>query len=292
MKGVSDEAKTVAVLGLGAMGSRMARRLIDAGMSVRLYNRTPGPAERVHGGVVATSPRAAAEGADVVISVVTDDEAARAVWLHPERGALLGLGPRAIAVESSTVTPAWVEALDRAVTERGTTLVDAPVVGSRPQAEAGQLVHLAGGSVDAIATVTPVLAAIGQRVHHVGPVGHGTAMKLVVNALFGMQVAALAEMLGFATRSGIDQATALEILAGLPTTSPALAGIGAAIGAGRFDPLFPIALVAKDFRYATEAAGALEARVPLTEVTARAFADAVEAGLGEQNINALARRYS
>lgn len=274
------------------MGSRMARRLIDAGMSVRLYNRSAESAERLSGGVVAASPREAAQGADVVMSVVTDDDAARAIWLDPERGALAGLGPHAIAVESSTVTPAWIETLDRAVREHGATLVDAPVVGSRPQAEAGQLVHLAGGPTEAIATLAPVLGAIGQRVHHVGPVGHGTAMKLVVNALFGMQVAALAEMLGFATRSGIEPATALEILAGLPTTSPALVGIGAAIGAGKFDPMFPIALVAKDFRYATEAARAIEARVPLTEVTAQAFADAAEAGLGEQNINAIARRYS
>lgn len=284
--------KTVAVLGLGAMGSRMARRLIDAGMNVRLYNRSPGPAEHLSGGSVAASPREAAEGTDIVMSVVTDDDAARAIWLHPERGALAGLGPHAIAVESSTVTPAWIETLDRAVRERGATLVDAPVVGSRPQAEAGQLVHLAGGSTEALATVAPVLAAIGQRVHHAGPVGHGTAMKLVVNALFGMQVAALAEMLGFATRSGIAEATALEILAGLPTTSPALVGIGAAIEAGKFDPMFPIALVAKDFRYATEAARALEARVPLTEATTRAFAAAVDAGLGEQNINAIAKRYA
>ena len=270
----------------------MARRLLDAGMDVRLYNRSSGPAERLPGGSVASTPRQAAQGSDVVLSVVTDDDAARAIWLDPERGALAGLGPDAIAVESSTVTPSWIATLDRAVREHGATLVDAPVVGSRPQAEAGQLVHLAGGSSRALTAIAPVLAAIGQRVHHVGPVGHGTAMKLVVNALFGMQVAALAEMLGFATRSGIEQAAALEILAGLPTTSPALAGIGAAIGAAKFEPMFPIALVAKDFRYATQAARTVDARVPLTEVTAEAFADAVEAGLGEQNINAIARRYS
>lgn len=276
------------------MGSRMARRLIDAGFSVRLYNRSQGPAQRLReaGAIAAPSAREASLGADVVMSVVTDDDAARAIWLDPEQGALASLSSDAIAVESSTVTPAWIETLDHAVTERGASLVDAPVVGSRPQAEAGQLVHLAGGDPDALDSIAPVLAAVGQRVHHVGPVGRGTAMKLVVNALFGMQVAALAEMLGFATRAGIDQNAALEVLAGLPTTSPALAGIGAAIGAGKFDPLFPIALVAKDFRYASAAASAVQARVPLTQTTAQAFAEAAEAGLADQNINAIARHYA
>ena len=132
-------SKTIAFLGLGAMGSRMARRLLGGEDTVRVWNRSPAPAQALaeYGAVVADSPRAAAEGADAVITMLADDSAARAVWLDPARGAMAGLGPEALAIECSTVTPGWIAELNAAASPRA--VVDAPVAGSRPQAEAGQI---------------------------------------------------------------------------------------------------------------------------------------------------------
>src|SRR5690606_29156751 len=131
-----------------------------------------------------------------------------------------------IAIESSTLTPAWVRELAQHIDQRGAAFLDAPVVGSRPQAEAGSLVYLVGGSHDVFERVQPVLAAMGGAFHHLGPIGAGTTMKLAVNAYLGIQVAALGEVLGFASKGGLAYERAAEVLTGLAVMSPALKGVG------------------------------------------------------------------
>ncbi|MEM9492556.1 MAG: NAD(P)-dependent oxidoreductase, partial [Myxococcota bacterium] len=270
----------IAVLGLGAMGARMARRLVDAGHSVVVYNRSRQRADELvaAGATWGETPRAAADGADLVMSMVTDDDAARAIWLHPETGAVGALRAGMIAIESSTVTPAWVAELGRAVSATGAALIDAPVAGSRPQAEAGQLIYLVGGEAATVDSVRPVLGVMGSAVHHIGALGAGTVIKLVVNAFFGVQVAALSELLGMAAKSGIAVDRAVETLSQMPITSPALKGIGGLIAAGTFAPMFPIDLVEKDFGYAVAAAAAVGAEVPATDATRAIYARAQQAG--------------
>lgn len=283
----------VAILGLGAMGARMARRLIDAGHEVVVYNRTPERAQPLveRGARSAATPARAADGADIVISVVTDDNAARAIWLDAENGALQTLGANAVAVESSTVTPAWVEELNAAVTARDGTLLDAPVAGSRPQAEAGKLIYLVGGSAAGVDKVRSVFLCMGQAVHHVGDVGAGTVMKLAVNAIFGIQVAALSEMLGMVTRAGIALDKATELLGSMPITSPALKVVGSLIAAGKYAPMFPIDLVEKDFRYIVESARALGTTAPTAAAVQAVYAEAQGAGFGGDNIAGVAQLY-
>ncbi len=280
---------TIAVLGLGAMGSRMARRLIDAGYSVRGYNRSAPARDALAaaGAACFDTPRRAAAGAGVVISMVTDDEAARAVWLDPDAGALGALTAGTVAIESSTVTPSWVRALAEQVSATGAVLLDAPVAGSRPQAEAGQLIYLVGGAADALAQVRPILEVMGSTVHHAGGTGAGAVVKLIVNALFGVQIAALSELLGLAQSAGIAPADAVALLRELPVTSPAVAGAGSLIAAGQFAPMFPIDLVEKDLRYAVATAPA----APVTEATRAAYDAARSAGLGGLNIAAIAKLY-
>ena len=136
----------VAVLGLGTMGLGMAKNLLKAGFEVSVFNRTQSKAEplRAEGATLAATPAEAAAGAEVVISMLADDAASRAVWLG-EKGALQAMEEGAVLVESSTATPAWVEALKAAAEARGCPLLDAPVTGSKPQAEAAQLSFLVGG---------------------------------------------------------------------------------------------------------------------------------------------------
>ena len=283
----------IAILGIGAMGSRMAKNLIKTGHEVFIYNRT---AERVQaieseGATRVNSPRVAAEKADIIISMVTDDNASQAIWLDEEMGAIGGLHSGSIAIESSTLTPAWVHQLAEKITATGAEFLDAPVVGSRPQAEAGQLVYLVGGSEDTFNKVNSILTAMGGAIHYLGPVGSGMVVKLAVNAIFGIQTAAIAELMGMVSKSGVDLEKAVEVLGGLPTASPVQKMVMGQISSRMFAPLFPIDLVEKDFRYAVESSERVNAPMPTSSAVWNVFADAKRQGYGDNNISGVAQLF-
>ncbi|MBE9109901.1 NAD(P)-dependent oxidoreductase [Nodosilinea sp. LEGE 07298] len=284
--------QNITVLGLGAMGTRLAINLIKAGYTVTVWNRSPAPAKTLvaQGASVAPSPRAAAQDADVVLAMVTDNDASRAIWLDPETGALGGMGSGAIAVELSTLTVAWIQALATAMENSGIAFLEAPAVGSRPQAEASKLTYLVGGRAETLAQVQHILlGAGGSTVHHVGPVGQGMALKLAVNALFGIQVAALAELLGLLDNLGLPPAQALDLLGELPIISPAARLAGNLMVANNHAPLFPIDLVEKDFRYVLETAQAVGAAAPAATAIHALYQKAVAQGLGGHNITGIAQ---
>lgn len=283
----------IAFLGLGAMGARMAAHLLDADHALTVWNRSPGPAEpfRERGAAVADTPRAAAEAADLVVAMVTDDAASRAVWTGPD-GALAGLSNTAVAVESSTLTAGWVRELATMVAERGARFLDAPVSGSRPQADAASLVYLVGGEPDALAVARPAFDAMGGAVHHVGPVGQGAQVKLAVNALMGVQVAAAAELLAALAASGVDRATAAEVIGATPVAGPVVATAMRLMAAGQDAPLFPVDLLEKDLRYALGMATEAGTDAPAVGTARATFARAQAAGLGDRNMTAVARLYT
>jgi 3-hydroxyisobutyrate dehydrogenase len=280
----------ITFLGLGAMGQRMAARLVAAGHTVTVWNRSAQAAQALHeqGATVAATPREAAEGADMVVSMVFDDAASRRVWLDDTDGALRGMNSSALAVESSTLTPAWIGELCTALAARGIAFVDAPVAGSRPQADAGQLIFMAGGDAALVERAKPVLLAMGGALHHVGPVGSGAWLKLAVNALFGTQVAAMAELIALLRGAGVDAERALTALKAMPVTSPAAAGAAASMLAGAFAPQAPVDLIAKDLGYALASAAR---PLPLTQAVAARFAAAHDAGFGGENLTAVAKLY-
>jgi 3-hydroxyisobutyrate dehydrogenase len=239
------------------MGSGMAGRLLDAGYPLRIWNRTPGKSQPFvdKGAKLAKSPRDAAAGAAVVISMLSDVPVCRDVWLG--RGeALVDIAPGTILVESSTVTVEWIEELNRAANEHGCELVDAPVTGSKPQAAAGQLLFLAGGANTALDKITPILKAMGRDVVHVGPVGSGARLKLINNFLSGSQVAALAEALSL-----IDE------------------------------PNFLLRLMAKDLRYAVTEAENHALDLDMGRAALRVFEHAVAAGQGEEDMSAVVEQF-
>ena len=283
--------RTIAFLGLGAMGSRMAKRLLGRGDAVRVWNRSPGPAEALagEGATVAAKPRAAAQDADVVISMVSNDGAARAVWL--DAGALDGMKAGALAIESSTVTPDWIAELGRAAASRGIDLVDAPVSGSRPQAEGGQLVFIMGGEAAAVARAKEVAAPMGAAFPHVGALGHGARMKLAVNLLLGVQVACLAEILGGLAKDGFDERQVAELIAGSAVASPASANYARLMAERRETVMFPVDLMAKDLGYAVELAAARGVSAPMAEAALAAFRAASAAGHGGENVSSLRKIY-
>ncbi len=283
----------IAILGLGAMGSRMATRLLRAGHAVTVYNRSSAPIDALMaaGAIRGPTPRLAAVGAEFVISMVRDDKASRAIWCDDSEGAVIGLRRDAIAIESSTLTPNWVGELAPLIHATGATFLDAPVVGSRPQAENGQLIHLVGGNKYVVERARDIFAIIGGAAHHVGPIGAGATLKLAVNTLFGTQVAVLAEMLALLRCSSCDPAVIAEVLAALPITSPAAKGALSMIQAKADAPLFPIDLVEKDFAYTLNHARAASLTLPVTAAVHERFASAKAGGLAESNITAVARLY-
>lgn len=283
----------IAVLGMGAMGTRVAQNLLKANYPTIVYNRTAAKVAplQAQGAVYAATPKEAAEQADVVISMVTNDEASQAVWLTPETGALAGLRESAIAIESSTLTVDWTKELAATIHRQGVTFLDAPVVGSRPQAEAGKLIYLVGGKAETLAQVRNCLLAAGT-VHHVGSVGQGMVMKLAVNALFGIQVAALAEVLGMLQKSGMALDQAMTFLGALPVISPAAKGAGSLMVKNSHAPLFPIELVEKDFRYAMQTVSQDKALMPVAAAIHQVYQDAIAQGYGSDNITGVMQLFA
>ena len=284
---------TIAFLGLGAMGSRMVTNLIQAGHELHVWNRTPARCNPLvdMGATAHDSPREAAQQADIVFSMVRDDAASRAIWLDEDTGALTAMAADTLAIECSTLSLDWCRQLSRHMTSHQVRFLDAPVVGSRPQAEAHQLIHLVGGDSHSVQRVTSVLEASAGAIHHIGKPGAGMAIKLAVNALFGIQVAALGELLASLAGQGIDTATAATLFAELPVTSPAARAAAAGIASGSFAPLFPIELVHKDLGYAIDAVEA-SSSLPLTANTRSLFGQAITHGFGAENINAIAKIFN
>jgi 3-hydroxyisobutyrate dehydrogenase len=286
------EQTKIALLGLGLMGSGMAGHLLDAGYPLTIWNRTPDKAQALanRGARLAKSPREAAANAAVVISMLADVPVCRDVWLG--RGeALVDIAPGTILIESSTVTVEWIEELDRAAKEHGCDLVDAPVTGSKPQAEAGQLLFLAGGSSPTVNKVTPILKAMGRDVVHLGAAGSGARLKLINNFLSGSQAAALAEALSLIERSGLDREKALGVITEGAPGSPLVKLLSARMTARQYEPNFVLRLMAKDLRYAVTEADHQALDLDMGRAALRVFEHAIAAGQGDDDMSAVVEQF-
>jgi len=278
----------IAFLGLGAMGSRMAMNLLNANYNLTVWNRSAEAASAFveAGATLFETPAEAVAEADIVISMVRDDVASAHVWLDPLVGALAAMKADAIGIESSTLSPDWIKKLGQSFAAKGLPLVEAPVSGSRPQAEAGQLIFIVGGDVKIAEQVTPVLSEMGSVIHHVGDLGSAALVKLSTNTLLGVQVAVIAELIGMLKRNGVDPARAFSVISQTAVCSPYAAGASSGMIAGKFEPLFTTDLVAKDFRYASKAAGD-EANAPTMNAALQVFEAGIKEGLAWQNLTSV-----
>ena len=280
--------QTIAILGLGTMGMGMARNLLKAGFTVHAYNRTRSKAESLAraGARIHDTPADAVRDADIIIAMLADDEASRAAWTGLE-GALSGARAGTIAIDSSTITPGWVGELAKLVQDKGLRFLDAPVTGSRVQAEGKQLNFLVGGDAKTLESARPVLEAMGQNVIHVGPIGSGARLKLINNFLCGVQVASLAEAFVWIERSGLNREQALEFLKKGAPGSPLLAGISARMVEATYDVNFFLSLMKKDMDYAQTDAKTLGVELKSAATAEARFDDAVRAGLGNKDMSAV-----
>ncbi|RJL32108.1 NAD(P)-dependent oxidoreductase [Bailinhaonella thermotolerans] len=276
---------TVGFIGLGAMGGRMARRLLDAGHSLTVWNRTPEKAEPlVRAGAIATdSPRAAATGAELVITMLATPEALREVTEGPE-GVAAGVCQGAVVAEMSTVGAEAVERLVTALPE-GVGLVDAPVLGSLPEAEAGTLKIFLGGPKDLADRVTPTLSALGTPLH-LGPRGSGAAAKLVANStLFGV-LGVLGEALALSDALGLSREAAFQVLGATPLAAQAERR-RPAVESGDYPHHFALSLARKDATLVTAAAERAGLHLRLAPAARSWLADADAAGWSDRDYSAI-----
>ena len=278
----------IAFIGLGLMGSGMARRLLANGFQLTVFNRNAekSTAFAAAGARVAGTPREAAAQAGVILSMVADDNASRSLWLG-ENGALSGVQPGALCVECSTVTVGWVRELCAAATARGCEFLDAPVTGSKTHAASGELTFLVGGDAAALEKARPVLSAMGKAIVHAGPTGSGSLLKLINNFLCGAQVASLAGAVAMIERSGLDRAKALEVLTGGAPGSPLVKTVAARMTAPDFTPNFPLRLMTKDLGYAIHEGGKLSVALATATAALEDFQRAIAAGHGDKDIAAV-----
>lgn len=280
---------SLAVLGLGTMGAGIANNLIKAGHTVTVWNRTPARAAPLaeQGARVAASPARAAEGAEVVFSVVGDDAASRAVWLG-QSGALSVMRPGAVAVECSTLSVEWVRALHQAAAERGLRFADAPLGGSKPAAEAGTLTLFIGAEPELLDAIQPVLEAFANNLIHFGPPGSGATYKLVNNFLGSVHLSALAEALALAEKAGLDPKTVAAAVASGAASSPIVKSkLERMLKRDYAAPDFATQWMQKDVRYALRAAEGLGLQLKLGEASLARFTQALEAGWGDQDFAAV-----
>jgi 3-hydroxyisobutyrate dehydrogenase len=280
----------IAFLGLGIMGGGMARRLCAAGFPVAVYNRNRSRTESLAaaGARVARNPGEAAKGAELVISMVADDEASRAMWLGAD-GALTGASRGTVMVECSTLTVGWIEELSGDVQAAGSEFVDAPVTGSKQAAAAGELNFIVGGSSGALEKIRPALMAMGKTVTHVGPSGSGALVKLVNNFLAGVHVAAFGEALAWLEQTGIDRGKAVAFLMEGAAASPVTKVVAARMTAEDYTPNFFLRLMAKDLKYAAREAAGKQINLRTAAAALERFQAAIAAGEGDADMAAIVR---
>lgn len=276
---MTDTKPKIGFLGLGYMGSRMAARLLDAGYPLAVYNRTADKAQPLvaRGATACQSPKELAGVSDVLVSCLADDAALESTLLGPD-GALAGARRGSTLIEMSTVSPEASRRVFEAAQERGVSMLDAPVSGSTPQAEAGTLVIFVGGDEDVLDHCRPILETLGQTVIHMGLSGAGVSMKLVVNSLLGMGLQALAEALTLGEKSGLERDRLLDALGRTAHVSPAQKGKMENVRRGAYPPQFPLRLMHKDFGLVLDQAAALSVPMPAAAAARQIWAAEIAKG--------------
>jgi 3-hydroxyisobutyrate dehydrogenase len=274
----------IAFLGLGRMGAGMAARLLATGHDLTVYNRTASRAAPLvaAGAMLARSARDACEGVDAVIAMTADDESSKAMWLGPDGALAATLAPLAFAIECTTVSHDWALELGRLTARRGLRYLDAPVTGLPSAAAAGELTLLVGADDADLAAARALLDQLAGRILHFGPIGTGTAYKLVINLIGAVQIASAAEGLAIAERAGLDLGDVVDAIATSQAASPQVVRNTQRMVNGDFTkevPFTPVLRV-KDVEYALRLADSLGVGTPFGAVAREAFRRLVALGGG------------
>ena len=282
-------AEAVGFIGLGIMGSRQAASLRRAGYELTVYNRTRERAEAWaadHGGEVAESPRAVAERASVVITMVVDGPQVEEMLLGDD-GAVHGARENTLFIDMSTIGPADARRIGAALSERGHHFVDAPVTGSAPKAEDGTLTIMAGGADEDMARALPLLEAMGELIVHVGPAGTGQQVKVLSNAVSAVNCATLAQALAVGRRADVNLDALLKVMGAGSANSTMLQLKGEPMLNHDFTPLFKLEHMLKDVRLCLQEAREAGAAFPAAALAGELYAAGAGRGLGDQDFAAV-----
>lgn len=278
----------VAFLGLGIMGSRMAAKVLGAGHDLTVYNRTEDKAQPLvtAGATWAGSAAGAVRDAEVVITMLAHPEAV-AVMALGDQGFLEGMQAGRLWIDSSTLNPSVSQQLAFKAKARGVRFLDAPVAGSKHQAEAAQLVFFVGGNEEDVNGARPLFGVMGTRTVHVGGHGAGTSLKMVVNHLLGSTMVGFAEGLVLGEALGLPQSLLLDVLIGGPVVPPYLAGKREKLESDAYEPEFPLKWMYKDMHMVSVAAYEVGVPMSLAHLVKESYQGAVRAGLGDKDFSAL-----
>jgi 3-hydroxyisobutyrate dehydrogenase-like beta-hydroxyacid dehydrogenase len=285
----ADQVK-LGFIGLGNMGSRIARRLLDHGYNLSAYDMDPAKAEALaaQGGVVAKNILELARTSDVLLSSLTNDEAVRSVYTGPE-GVFAGAQSGTVVLEMSTISPDSSRELHRIGARSGIDVLDVAVSGSTIAAEEGILTLLVGGNPELFRAAKPIFQAVAKQYFLLGGSGSGTAMKLVVNTLLGVGMQAIAEAVALGEKTGLDRERLLEVLSKTAVIAPAHLGKLARAAVNDYSPQFPLRLMNKDFQLILQAAAQEHLPMPATEASFRVNSDEL-AHNDEEDFSAVLRR--
>jgi 3-hydroxyisobutyrate dehydrogenase-like beta-hydroxyacid dehydrogenase len=275
-------------VGLGVMGRAIARRLLDAGHGVTVWNRTRAKAAPLleAGAHWAGSPREVAEESEIVFTMVTNRDAVKAVADGPD-GILAGLGPGKVYVDMSTSSAVATRELAERVAALGAQMLDAPVSGTSITVEEGRATLMVGGEADVLERVRPVLEAIGRRVIHIGPSGSAVTMKVAVNLSLAVQMLAFSEGVLLAEKTGIPREKAVEVMLASVIASPMVVYRGPHVLGHPEEVWFDCHMMQKDLNLALELGKALEVPLPTTALTNEFLTAANGMGLGEKDFAVL-----
>ena len=268
----------LAFIGLGNMGSRIAKRLLAAGYPVSVFDRDPSRSEALtqNGAKPVVSVAELAKSVNVFLSCLTDDQAVRDVYYGPA-GVLANASTGLVILEMSTVSPATSRELANKASDLGVQMLDVAISGSTPAAEAGTLFLLAGGDPDFFQAARPIFQAIASKYFHLGPSGAGTTMKLVVNAILGIGMQAIAEAAALGEKAGLSRDVLLEVLAQTAVVAPAHVGKLSRAARGDYSPQFPLPLMNKDFSLILQLAAGVDAVMPATSAAFQINSEAMAA---------------
>ena len=265
MKSLTKENTRLGFIGIGSMGSRMAKRLLEGGYQLVAYNRSREAAEALvkYGATVAGSIAELASKADVILSSLTNDDAVKSVYADPA-GVFAHVRRGSAVIEMSTVLPATSRQLYELSREAGVKFLDSPVSGSTPSAEEGTLTVFCGGDEELFQAAQPIFSAIAGQSFYLGDNGSGTAMKLVANTLLGVGMQAIAESVALGQKEGLDRHRLLEVLSHTAVIAPAHLGKLTRADRGDYSSQFAIRLMNKDFGLVLETAAAAKVPMPAT----------------------------
>jgi 3-hydroxyisobutyrate dehydrogenase-like beta-hydroxyacid dehydrogenase len=265
MNSFTANSTKLGYIGLGGMGSRITARLLAAGYEVAVFDldRSRTDPLKAKGARACKSTAELARSVDVVLSCLTDDQAVREVYFGAS-GVLENTKPGTVVIEMSTILPKTSREVASRGLQAGVQVLDVAISGSTPAAEQGTVTLLAGGNPDVFQAALPIFQAIAARYFHLGPSGAGTTMKMVVNAILGIGMQAIAEAAAMGEKAGLSREILLQVLSQTAVIAPAYQGKFPRAARGDYSPQFPLPLMNKDFRLILQLAGEVGATMPAT----------------------------